>query len=126
MNIVSYDLREKMNITSLDLPRDVSEFDIAKIEQKASTIVAPKLVKDAPISLECSYFQSVQLPTPNAKKFINRMVIGYVVGIHVCSSVVDERGLIDIKKFKPLARMGYQGYVVVDECFDMPRADLSR
>ncbi|KTD50497.1 Flavin reductase like domain protein [Legionella rubrilucens] len=125
VNITSYALKEKMNVTSMNFPRHTSEFSMAGIEQAPARIVRPKLIKAAPISLECRYYMSVQLPRSNPEKLINRMVIGQVVGIHVSEYVLDAEQRIDPTRFNPLARLGYHGYMAVQDSFDMPRPELT-
>ncbi|QRN03550.1 hypothetical protein GH742_06570 [Legionella sp. MW5194] len=65
------------------------------------------------------------LPRPNPEKLINRMVLGYVVGIHVCESVLNEEQRIDPTRLHPLPRLGYHGYTAVQDSFDMPRPELT-
>ena len=48
------------------------------------------------------------------------MVIGRVVGIHIDESVVTD-GKIDMAKLRPIARLGYMDYTVVDNVFSMDR-----
>jgi flavin reductase (DIM6/NTAB) family NADH-FMN oxidoreductase RutF len=50
------------------------------------------------------------------------MMIGNVVGIHVDDDVMTD-GRVDIKKLKPIARLGYLEYAVVgaDNIFAMRR-----
>lgn len=114
-------LKDSMNLSSMALPRHVSEFDMAGLAYQPAARVKPKRLVDCPISMECQYYSSIQLPSSDAEKNINRMVIGTVLGIHVCASVIDEQGAIDITRVKPLARLGYQQYLRVTETFDMPR-----
>ncbi len=111
INITTFELRDEMNITSVDFPRRENEFEHANLESISSTLVKPLRIKKAPIHLECKYFQSVQLPT-NSNKNINRMIIGLVEGIHVSPEILKD-GLIDIDKLKPIARLGYNNYITI-------------
>jgi flavin reductase (DIM6/NTAB) family NADH-FMN oxidoreductase RutF len=43
-----------------------------------------------------------------------------VVGIYIDDRVIVD-GMIDIKRMRPVARLGYLDYCVVDEFFTMPR-----
>ena len=47
------------------------------------------------------------------------MVFGKVVAIHIDDQVIDGKGMLDILKIKPLARMGYYDYTYVDNKFEM-------
>lgn len=110
VNIPTFALREAVNLTSADLSRCRSEFEFAKLEHEPSELVKAPRVKGSPINLECAYYQSVQLPISPGN--INRMVIGRVLGIHVCPSVLTD-GKIDLKKLQLIARLGYNDYEVV-------------
>jgi flavin reductase (DIM6/NTAB) family NADH-FMN oxidoreductase RutF len=49
-------------------------------------------------------------------------VFGRVVGIHISDEIVAD-GLIDMTRFRPIARLGYHDYTVVREVFTMRRPD---
>jgi flavin reductase (DIM6/NTAB) family NADH-FMN oxidoreductase RutF len=46
------------------------------------------------------------------------MIIGHVVGIHIDESILTD-GLVDVAKLKPLARLGYFDYTIVESRFEM-------
>ena len=120
--MVTWDLREQMNMTSAPAPAGTSEADIAGLEMVPSKLVKPPRVKASPIHLECSYLQTVDLPSdvPGVR---NAVVFGQVVGIHIDESVLTD-GLVDMAKLKPVARLGYMDYTVVDNVFSMGRPDV--
>lgn len=119
VNIATWDLREKVNITSTDFDKDISEVEIANLETMPSKIVKPYRIKGSPIHLECVYYQSIQLPVLD-KNHTNRMVIASVVGIHIDDGII-VNGKIDITRFKPIARLGYMEYATVESKFTMER-----
>jgi flavin reductase (DIM6/NTAB) family NADH-FMN oxidoreductase RutF len=45
-----------------------------------------------------------------------------VTGVHMRDDCL-VNGLFDVKKFKPLARLGYKDYTVVDDTFSLSRPD---
>ena len=49
-------------------------------------------------------------------------MIGRVVGIYIGDEFIAD-GLIDITKYRPIARLGYMDYSVVDSIFSMNRPD---
>jgi hypothetical protein len=49
------------------------------------------------------------------------MVIGEVVGVHIMDDAIKDNGFIDPVLLRPLARLGYLDYSVVDEVFTMSR-----
>lgn len=120
-NVATWDLREEMNLTSAPAPAGVDESQIAGLEMVASELVKPPRVKASPIHLECRYLQTVDLPcdTPGAR---NAVVFGQVIGVHIDESVLTD-GLVDMAKLKPIARLGYMDYCVVEEVFAMQRPE---
>ena len=120
VNIATYSLASALNLTSADLSKTKSEFEFAKIEYEASTLVKAPRVKESPISLECRYYSSVQLPK-NSEEEMNRMVIGSVIGIHVNPDYMTEDSKIDVEKIQPIARLGYNDYVKIEKVFNMIR-----
>ncbi|WP_374310783.1 flavin reductase family protein [Dongia sp.] len=121
VNLATWDLREQMNATSARQPAGVNEAEVAGLEMVPSTIVAPPRVKASPVALECRYLQSVELPSLDPGE-PNTVLFGDVVGVHVADHLI-ENGRVDITKAKPIARMGYSLYTVVDQTFRMTRPD---
>jgi flavin reductase (DIM6/NTAB) family NADH-FMN oxidoreductase RutF len=50
------------------------------------------------------------------------VVIGEVMNIHIDDSIIVD-GMIDIARARPIARLGYMDYSVVDNVFTMLRPD---
>lgn len=119
VNIATWNLRHKMSDTSTPAPRDVDEFEAVGLEKEPAKLVAPPRVKASPIHLECKLSQIVQL-AKKSDDAINLMVIGEVLGISIADEVMVD-GYVDIKKVRPVARLGYLDYTVVDEVFAIPR-----
>ncbi len=119
-NLVTWDLRDAMNRTSADVPREVDEAELAGLEMIPSSHVAPPRVKASPIHMECRYLKTVELPC-NDPEAGNFMVLGEVVAFHIDEAVVNENGHVDVTLFNPLARLGYRDYAVVREVFQMDR-----
>jgi flavin reductase (DIM6/NTAB) family NADH-FMN oxidoreductase RutF len=118
-NMATWDLREKMNLTSASVPADVDELALAGLTAAPSEIVKAPRVAESPIHMECKVHQILDMPCTLADSR-NTLIIGHVVGIHIDDSVLTE-GLIDIGKVRPIARMGYMDYAVVEEVFAMRR-----
>lgn len=121
-NIVGFDLHEEMNQTSAHLPPEIDEFDFAGLEAAASTLVRPPRVKRALAALECKYVKTVPLPSATDKPHFFSLIIGLVVGVHIDESVVRD-GIVDVTKIRPVARLGYMDYSVVNEVFAMGRPE---
>jgi flavin reductase (DIM6/NTAB) family NADH-FMN oxidoreductase RutF len=120
-NLATFELREQMNQTSAQVARDVDEMAMAGLAAAPSIKVRPPRVRDAAANFECRYMQTVEIPSRKGQGR-NAVVFGEVVGIHVRDDVIVE-GMIDIKKMRPIARLGYNDYAVVDDFFTVLRPD---
>lgn len=118
VNLVTWELREQMNRTALNVSASIDEMDMVGLEAEPSVLVRPPRVKDSPAHLECRHIQTMEMLSNN-KTFRNFIVFGEVVGIHISEDVMTD-GLVDNTKFRPVARMGYHDYTVINEVFTMP------
>lgn len=118
-NMVTYDLREAMNITAAEFPPDVDEFEAAGILKAPSVLVRPPRVSESPIQFECKYVQTIRLPGEGRCGTVD-IIIGKVVGVHIKDEFILPDGKIDIERIRPLARLGYSDYTVVDSSFEIP------
>ncbi len=119
VNIATWDLKDQLNQSSFSYAPEVDEMEKAGISKAECNLVSAPRVADCPIAFECKTWKTVELPgldgpSPNA------MIIGEVVGIHIDESILVD-GQIDIAKLKPIARLGYMDYAVVESTFTMPR-----
>ena len=119
-NLVTWDLRTQMNDTSTPAPRDVDEFEAVGLTKLPSRLVKAPRVAESPVHLECKLIQFVELPADEKAGERNVMTIGRVVGIHIDDSLV-VNGRIDITRARPVARLGYLDYSVVDSVFPIAR-----
>jgi len=121
VNMVTAELKDQMNISSAHVSRSVSEFEKAGLTPLPSELVAAPRVKESPVNLECRLVQIIQLRS-SSPKIVNNMVIGEVVGIHIDERIIKD-GMIDMSVYRPLARLGYMDYTIVEETFSMDRPD---
>ena len=120
VNIVTAENCQKMNLTSAEFGPDVSEATVAGLSTLPSTNVKVPRLADSPIHLECRHVISLGLPNHGGRTNRQSIVIGQVVGIHIDERVMTD-GLVDIGKLKPVSRLGYMEYAVVERTFTMPR-----
>lgn len=117
-NMATYDLREAVNITAMELPAEVDEFERAGVT-KAACIDAPGArVAESPAHFECRYLSTHRLQGNSNHGWVD-VVYGEVMRIHVDDAVVTAEGKLDIPKIRPLARLGYYDYTSVTEVFEM-------
>lgn len=119
VNMVSWPLREAMNISSTTAPRETDEFDVAALEKEPSELVAPPRVKDSPAHMECRYTKTVELPRAS-EDAANLVVFGEVIGIHISDEILVD-GMVDMVKADVVGRLGYMDYVRVNNLFTMHR-----
>lgn len=120
-NLATWDTRESMNKSSAPAPRDVDEFALAGLTPVPSKLVTPPRVKESPVHLECKHLRTIDLPATDPSE-PNHTVFGEVVGIHIDDRFIKD-GRIDVSALRPIARLGYMDYAVVEEFFTMMRPD---
>ena len=98
----------------------MSEPERLGLEMAPSRQVKPPRVALAPAALECKYFKTIDLYSSDGKRNRSSVVIGEVIGIYVDDRVIVD-GMVDVTRMRPVARLGYLDYCVVDEFFTMPR-----
>lgn len=119
-NLVSRDLAEKMNMTGIDAPRGMSEFEQAGLSSVASELVAPPRVGEALAALECKVAEIHHPKGLDGKPAGSIVVFGEVVGIHIKDEALTD-GLFDIVKAGTVSRLGYREYASITETFEMIR-----
>lgn len=119
VNVATWDLRDKVNATSHPYPPEIDEFQAAGLTAAPGVMVSAPRVLESPISLECRLHQIIDLPTtsPGSR---NAAVFGVVVGVHIDPSVLTD-GKVDPRKLRPIARLGYRDYAVINDVFAMTR-----
>lgn len=119
-SLATYDLRDAMNRTSQHVGPDVDEMELAGLTQAPSKLVAPPRVKESPAAFECRYWRTITLPGHDDEPGTHSIVLGKVVGVHIDDAAITD-GKVDVTKLKPLARLGYGDYAVIDEVFTLTR-----
>ncbi len=119
-SLATFDLREAMSRTSVPVGPDVDEMSLVGLTPAPSHFVKPPRVKESPVSFECRYWKTIQLPGLNGAPGTHSIVIGQVVGIYIDDNAI-VGGRVDITRLKPIARLGYGDYAVVDAVFTMAR-----
>ena len=118
-SMATWELREQMNHSSIDAPHGIDEMRLAGLAAAPSRLVKPPRVAAAPAALECVHLQTVELPSTRPGT-ANNTIFGRVVGVHISRAIIRD-GMIDMTRFAPIARLGYNDYTVVREVFTMVR-----
>lgn len=118
VNIVSGDLVQKMNASSIEAPSDLNEFEYAGLTPVPSRIVKPPRVAESPIHFECILKELVEIGNEPGG---GSVVFGTVLHIHVDDSVLIGEDKINLSVLKPVGRLAGNSYVRVTDIFDLER-----
>ena len=119
-SLATYELREVMSRTSAPVALDVDEMKLVGLTPAPCRFVAPPRVKESPVAFECRYWRTIDLPGKDGGPSTHAIVLGQVVGIHIADDAI-VNGRVDITRLKPIARLGYGDYAVIDKVFTMKR-----
>jgi flavin reductase (DIM6/NTAB) family NADH-FMN oxidoreductase RutF len=117
VNVVTYDLREAMNVTSGEYDASVNEFELAKLTPQAPQVVKPPRVAESPVSFECKLHQILDFSTAPTS---GSLVIGEVVSIHINDANLKD-GKLDRNSLDLIGRMGGLQYTRTTQRFEMVR-----
>ena len=118
VNIVSEDLAEAMNLSSVEAPPEVNEFEFARVTEEPSITVRPPRVKESRVHFECRVRQIVEIGSEPGGGCV---VIGEVLHIHVDDAVLTGGDKISLAALKPIGRLAGGGYVRVTDLFELER-----
>ena len=117
-NLVSEDLCEAMNTSSGSAAPGVDEFELAGLEKAASRWWRRRGAR-ARAALECQLDQIVDLKSVDPTRR-NSLVIGTVRSVFIADGAIVD-GRFDAAGVRPLARLGYRDYAVIEEIFELQR-----
>ncbi len=119
-NLATLDLIDAVNLTSAPVPPQVSEFDLAGLEQAPSRLVRPPRVAAAAAALECVYVETIRPRGRAGPVSGQHMVIGEVVGVYMADTAIVD-GRFDTAGVGVIARAGYLDYAPVDRLVERRR-----
>lgn len=117
INLTNFETAQAMNLSATELPPGVSEFEWAGVTPVPSVVVRPPRVAEAPFAFECVLRQIVRVSdVPGG----GSAVFGEVRHLHVRDDVY-RNGRIDLASYRPIGRLGGDGYCRVTDTFEMAR-----
>lgn len=118
VNIVTEELLQAMNASSIEAPPDFDEFNYAGLTLAPSVMIKPPRVKESPIHYECRVKQIIDISDQPGGASI---VIGSIIHIHVDDGVMFGEDKIDLTALKPIGRLMGSGYCRVTDIIEIER-----
>ncbi|KAG2112512.1 hypothetical protein DEU56DRAFT_842592 [Suillus clintonianus] len=110
VNIISEPFVENANATAIDAPPGFDEWSISGLtKEKCVQIKASRLYK------------SIDITHPVTGEQSSTLILAHVKYIHVRKDVLTDRGVIDLTKFRPVARLGDISYARVGDAYRLAR-----
>ncbi len=107
INIVDFDMVQQTSLASCEYPKNVNEFVKAGFTEEKAFMVAPPMVKESKIKLECKVNQVIPLGTEGGA---GNLVIAEVLMIHIHEIILNSDQQIDQTKLDLVARLGGNWY----------------
>jgi flavin reductase (DIM6/NTAB) family NADH-FMN oxidoreductase RutF len=95
INIVDYAMVQQISLASCDFPKEVNEFVKAGFTAEPATIIAPPMVKESKVKMECLVREVKSLGTEGGA---GNLVICEVMVMHIDDAILNEQGFIDQRK----------------------------
>ncbi len=118
LNAAVEPLAEKINLTSKELPYGQSEVELAGLTLLPSVKVKPPRIAETPVTMECKVLQIVPI---GKGPIAGNLVIGEILVMHITDGVLDEKGRVDPRKLRTIARLGGDYYCRTGDLFEMKR-----
>lgn len=118
INTVSFELADKMNLTSGDYELGENEFEIAQLETSPSQKVRPPRVAAAKAHFECELIDIVHI---GEGPLAANLVIGKIVHLHINDDILDEKQRVDPQLLDNVGRLGGAAYSTTRDRFDLKR-----
>ncbi|MBI5965744.1 MAG: flavin reductase family protein [Chloroflexi bacterium] len=118
VNIVTEDLLNAMNASSIEAPGEFNEFDYAGLTLAPSVAVKPPRVAESPIHFECRVREIIEIGNDPGGGSI---VIGTILRIHADDGVMLGEDKINLTALKPIGRLMGSGYCRVTDIIEMER-----
>jgi flavin reductase (DIM6/NTAB) family NADH-FMN oxidoreductase RutF len=121
IGVVTESIARPMVKTAAALPIHIDEFEKSGLTPVRADLVAPPLVAESPVNMECRLKQIIHFDeSPNKTDF----VVGEVLQIHIADDVI-ENDQIDASRLKLVARLGGKGkaYCRSTDIFTISRSE---
>lgn len=111
VNLCDMAIAQQMVDCGHPFAEDVDEITFTGMNHAASAKIAPPRVAEAPASMECRLYQSIDFPNRS-------IVLGEVVQMRVRDTCLDDDGrYVRTDNYQPIARLHGDNYIVADQQF---------
>lgn len=121
VNLVPERLAERMNVTTVDAPPEISEMELAELTPAPSLKVTPPRIAESPVAFECKVMHALETGTKQLT------VIGRVVQCHIDSAYLEgdpARPRVKTAELGLIGRMHGRGlYARTTDLFEMDRPE---
>jgi flavin reductase (DIM6/NTAB) family NADH-FMN oxidoreductase RutF len=120
INVVTFDIAQRVSDSSADFPKGVNEFEMTGFTMQPSELVRPFRVKESPVQFECRVMQVIETGQgPGA----GNLVICEILRMHVDPSVLNEKGGVDPNRIRLVGRLGGDFYARAfgEALFEIPK-----
>lgn len=107
INMVNFEMVEKMNVAAAPWDRGVSEFEKAGFTAVQSDLVKPFRVAESPVQIECKVLEIKEMGQGGGA---GNIVICQVLRMHISEEILNEEGKIDQHKIDLVGRLGGSWY----------------
>jgi flavin reductase (DIM6/NTAB) family NADH-FMN oxidoreductase RutF len=118
LNAAVAPLAGQVNLSAKEVPPDESEVALAGLTTTPSVKVRPPRVAESPVHMECVVRQILPVGTG---AIAANLVIGEVVVMHVSEAVLDDKGRVDPRKLRTVARLGQDYWCHTSDLFEQKR-----
>jgi len=115
-HIADASLLEALNLTSVEAPPELDEFEFAGLAATPSDRVAAPRVTEAPVAFECELLHRYAIPGGT-----NTVVFGRVLVAHLRDGLMSGDGRIDVAALDPIARLAGTLYARLGQVTDLAR-----
>lgn len=116
VHVVSKDIVEQTNTTSLEAPPDVDELEMAGLATIAGEHVQVPRIRDARIAMECRLVQHLPVGMDAGGSPTSDVLIGEVIAFHIDDDLYAD-GRIDVDRLQPISRLAGVTYATIGETF---------
>lgn len=127
INLVTENIIHAANATSLDVPYEVSEWELSGLTPAGSETVKPERVQEAVFSIEGKLLEMKELDyhgRGQKGEAVGALAIIEGTRFWIKTGAMGEDGEIDLGMLRPLVQLGGISYGRVAETFELPRGSL--